>query len=134
MVRGAIFGSDRRRRRCGAPGGRDQACRSREVSTEELALHSPPGRPIHPGHHRCFEPLSSNIIRWSLRSRGVYRGPLVDGSGRPIAIGELWGLINGAGGGGGNANLVDFTAGITQEARGMFGSLASKGESEAPPE
>ena len=55
----------------------------------------------------------------------AFLGQLVDASGNPIAIDGLWALINGNGGNGGNPNLVYFTAGINNEADGLFGSLAA---------
>jgi uncharacterized protein (TIGR03118 family) len=55
---------------------------------------------------------------------GAYQGALVDGSGAPIAIVDLWGLITGNGGQGGDANTVYFTAGLKKEAHGLFGAIA----------
>lgn len=56
---------------------------------------------------------------------GGYKGPLKDENGRPIAIQDLWGLINGNGGSGGDANTVYFSAGLAGEAHGLFGSLVA---------
>jgi uncharacterized protein (TIGR03118 family) len=55
---------------------------------------------------------------------GMYDGKLNGPDGKPIVEGDLWGLINGNGGSGGNANDVYFTAGISGEAHGLFGSLS----------
>ena len=55
---------------------------------------------------------------------GAYKGKLLDANGQPIVLGDLWGLINGNGGSGGDANKVYFTAGIKNEAHGLFGSLS----------
>lgn len=54
---------------------------------------------------------------------GVYEGKLDGPGGTPIVIGDLWGLINGNGGLAGSANDVYFTAGIMDEAQGLFGSI-----------
>ncbi len=55
---------------------------------------------------------------------GAYKGKLLGDNGQPIVLGDLWGLINGNGGSGGDANTVYFTAGIRNEAHGLFGSLS----------
>ena len=54
---------------------------------------------------------------------GTFEGKLLGGNGMPIVEGDLWGLINGNGGSGGNPNDVYFTAGISHEAEGLFGSI-----------
>ena len=54
---------------------------------------------------------------------GAYKGPLLDASGAPIVLGDLWGLIVGGGGSSGDPNTIYFTAGIEDEAHGLFGSL-----------
>jgi uncharacterized protein (TIGR03118 family) len=59
----------------------------------------------------------------------LFVGQIEDKSGNPIAIDGLWGLINGNGGSGGNANEVYFAAGINEEGDGLFGSLAAIPES-----
>jgi uncharacterized protein (TIGR03118 family) len=56
---------------------------------------------------------------------GAFKDVLRDASGAPIVEGDLWGLINGNGGKGGNADKVYFTAGISDEAHGLFGSIAA---------
>jgi uncharacterized protein (TIGR03118 family) len=55
---------------------------------------------------------------------GAYIGPLTVSGGAPIAIQDLWGLINGNGGSGGAADTVYFTAGLKKEAHGLFGSVS----------
>jgi uncharacterized protein (TIGR03118 family) len=55
---------------------------------------------------------------------GAFVGQLEDATGTPIVLGDLWGLINGDGGSGGDANTVYFTAGLQNEAHGLFGSLS----------
>jgi uncharacterized protein (TIGR03118 family) len=56
---------------------------------------------------------------------GMFEGKLMGTNGMPIVEGDLWGLINGNGGSGGNPNDVYFTAGIANEAEGLFGSLTA---------
>lgn len=55
---------------------------------------------------------------------GVFEGTLSDANGNPIKIDGLWGLIFGNGGAGGRADTLYFTAGINDEAHGLFGSLS----------
>jgi uncharacterized protein (TIGR03118 family) len=52
-----------------------------------------------------------------------FLGQLLGSDGKPISIGDLWGLMPGNGGAGGNANALYFTAGVQGEAHGLFGSL-----------
>ena len=54
---------------------------------------------------------------------GAFLGTLQDESGNGIVIDELWGLIFGNGGNGGDVNTLYFTAGIGEEEHGLFGSL-----------
>ena len=54
---------------------------------------------------------------------GASLGTLVDESGNGIVIDELWALIVGNGGNGGDVNTVYFAAGIGEEEHGLFGSL-----------
>ena len=42
---------------------------------------------------------------------------------KPIAIGDLWALTPGNGGAAGDPNALYFTAGVQDEAHGLFGSL-----------
>jgi uncharacterized protein (TIGR03118 family) len=56
---------------------------------------------------------------------GNWVDALRDLSGTPIAIDGLWGLTFGNGGNGGRANTLYFTAGIEDEAHGLFGSIAA---------
>ena len=43
--------------------------------------------------------------------------------GKPITIGDLWELIPGNGGSAGDPNAIFVTAGVKNEAHGLFGSL-----------
>ena len=42
---------------------------------------------------------------------------------KPIVIGDLWAITPGNGGAGGSANTLYFTAGVQNEAHGLFGSI-----------
>jgi uncharacterized protein (TIGR03118 family) len=52
-----------------------------------------------------------------------FAGKLSGADGKPIVIGDLWALAPGNGGSGGNPNTIYFTAGVHDEAQGLFGSL-----------
>jgi uncharacterized protein (TIGR03118 family) len=54
----------------------------------------------------------------------AYLGKLLGKDGMPIVEGDLWALINGNGGSGGNANDVYFTSGIMDESEGLFGVIS----------
>jgi uncharacterized protein (TIGR03118 family) len=56
---------------------------------------------------------------------GAFLGFLQNPSGSTIVIPGLWGLTFGNGGLGGITNVLYFTAGIDDEAHGLFGSLQS---------
>ena len=62
----------------------------------------------------AFDPIS-----------GAFKGKLLGADGNPIVEGDLWGLINGNGGAGGDPNSVYFTAGLVDEAHGLFGSITA---------
>lgn len=53
----------------------------------------------------------------------AFLGTIQDESGTGIVIDELWALIVGNGGNGGDVNTVYFAAGIGEEEHGLFGSL-----------
>jgi uncharacterized protein (TIGR03118 family) len=55
---------------------------------------------------------------------GEFLDQLRDANNRPITIDGLWGLLVGNGGNGGDVDKVYFTAGLNDEANGLFGSLA----------
>jgi hypothetical protein len=48
--------------------------------------------------------------------------------GTPITIGDLWALVPGTGNAGTDPNKIYFTAGVLNEAQGLFGSLAANPE------
>jgi len=55
---------------------------------------------------------------------GALLGTLTDANGNPLVIGDLWALVNGNNGTGSNPNAVFLTAGLVDEAHGLFGELA----------
>jgi uncharacterized protein (TIGR03118 family) len=55
---------------------------------------------------------------------GAFLGKLLGKDGNPIVEGDLWGLRTGNGGMGGNPDTVYFTAGVMDEAHGLFGSIS----------
>jgi uncharacterized protein (TIGR03118 family) len=52
-----------------------------------------------------------------------FMGRLLGADGKPLVIGDLWALIPGNGGSAGDPNALYFTAGLQDEAHGLFGSL-----------
>jgi uncharacterized protein (TIGR03118 family) len=54
---------------------------------------------------------------------GAFLGTLQDESGNGIEIDELWALVFGNGGAGGDANTLYFSAGPAEEEHGLFGKL-----------
>jgi uncharacterized protein (TIGR03118 family) len=54
---------------------------------------------------------------------GTFEGQLLGGDGKPIVIPDLWELIPGNGAAAGDPNAIYFTAGVADEAHGLFGSL-----------
>jgi uncharacterized protein (TIGR03118 family) len=64
------------------------------------------------GHINAFDP-----------NTGAFLGQLTDQQGHPIIIDGLWSLMFGLGGQAGNPNQLFFTAGIHNEADGLFGMI-----------
>ena len=56
---------------------------------------------------------------------GAFEGVLKDKNGNPIVEGDLWGLQVGNGGAGGASDTVYFTAGVADEAHGLFGAISA---------
>jgi len=52
-----------------------------------------------------------------------FKGKLDGPDGQPITIGDLWAITPGNGGNGGSPDTLYFTAGVKDEAQGLFGSL-----------
>jgi uncharacterized protein (TIGR03118 family) len=61
----------------------------------------------------AFNPVSNAFV-----------GDLTKPNGQPITLGDLWGLKAGEGGLGGTTDQLFFTAGIKDEAHGLFGMIA----------
>jgi uncharacterized protein (TIGR03118 family) len=57
-----------------------------------------------------------------------FNGKLLDSTGAPITIGDLWALVPGNGSGNTDPNKIYFTAGVQNEAEGLFGSLSAMPE------
>ncbi len=53
----------------------------------------------------------------------AFQGDLRDANQQVIRIGDLWSILNGNGGAAGDPNTLFFTAGVLNEAHGLFGSL-----------
>jgi uncharacterized protein (TIGR03118 family) len=53
----------------------------------------------------------------------AFMGKMLGPDGKPIVIGDLWELIPGNGAGAGDQSAIYFTAGVSQEKHGLFGSL-----------
>jgi uncharacterized protein (TIGR03118 family) len=60
-----------------------------------------------------------------------FLGRLLGADGKPVAIGDLWALIPGNGAAGGDPNALYFTAGLQDEAHGLFGSLTANPQTSA---
>jgi uncharacterized protein (TIGR03118 family) len=71
-----------------------------------------------PGHISAFSlaPDADN---------GKFLGVLEGTDGKPLSIDGLWQLIFGNGGSGGNPSVLYFSAGIQNQAHGLFGSLST---------
>jgi hypothetical protein len=52
-----------------------------------------------------------------------FKGALKGADGKPIVIGDLWAISPGNGGSGGSTDTIYFTAGVQNEAHGLFGSI-----------
>jgi uncharacterized protein (TIGR03118 family) len=63
------------------------------------------------------------IDAYNLEHHDEFAGKLIDSSGNPIVIPDLWELIPGNGGSAGDPNTIFFTAGLQDEMQGLFGSL-----------
>jgi uncharacterized protein (TIGR03118 family) len=59
-----------------------------------------------------------------------FLGKLEGANGCPITIGDLWAIMPGTGAAGTDPNKIYFTAGVKDEAHGLFGSLAANPETD----
>lgn len=103
----------------------------RELVVQGGDVNSPWGLAIAPSSFGSFagDLLVGNfgdgtISGYDLTS-GMFDGRLLDAAGNPIWLGDLWGLIQGNGGNGGDTDKIYFTAGLSDEAHGLFGSIAA---------
>ena len=93
-------------------------------------LNSPWGLQIAPS---TFGPFAGDLLVGNFgdgmidaydATTGSFAGALLGTDGKPLSIGDLWGLTVGNGSAnGGDPNTLYFTAGIKDEAHGLFGSL-----------
>jgi uncharacterized protein (TIGR03118 family) len=67
------------------------------------------------------------ISAYNLHDRDKFVGKLLGIDGSPVTIGDLWSLTSGNGTSGGSGGEIYFTAGIQDEAQGLFGSLSRVG-------
>jgi uncharacterized protein (TIGR03118 family) len=93
------------------------------------ALNSPWGLALAP---KSFGPFGGDILVGNFgdghitafdHKTGHIDGQLIDAAGDLVTIGGLWSLKFGNGGAAGDKNTLFFTAGIDDEAHGLFGSL-----------
>ena len=66
---------------------------------------------------------SGTIDAYDLKT-DMFVGALRGADGKPIVIGDLWGLKPGNDGSAGSSGSIFFTAGVQNEAKGLFGSLS----------
>ena len=102
----------------------------RRIVSQGGAINSPWGLDIAPS---SFGKLAGDLLVGNFGDgtisvynplTGVFEGKLLGTNGLPIVEGDLWGLINGNGGAGGNPNDVYFTAGVSHEAEGLLGVIS----------
>jgi len=65
------------------------------------------------------------ISAFDLAHHDRYMGKLLGIDGKAVTIGDLWTLTPGNGGQGGSTGEIYFTAGVKDEAQGLFGSLSA---------
>ncbi len=68
------------------------------------------------------------ISAYNITGAPTFAGKLTDRLGNPIVEGDLWALIPGNGGAGGATDKIYFTAGVSDEAHGLFGVLSAAPE------
>jgi uncharacterized protein (TIGR03118 family) len=94
------------------------------------ALNSPWGLAIAPAGFGQFagDLLVGNFGNGTINAfnptNNQFVGTLTNASGQPISIGDLWALTPGSGGtAGSDPNAIYFSAGVSNEAHGLFGEL-----------
>jgi uncharacterized protein (TIGR03118 family) len=100
-------------------------------------VDSPWGLDIAPSSFRAFagDLLVGNFGDGTISvfnpTTDAYEGKLTGLNGAPLVEGDLWALVTGNGGSGGDADKVYFTAGVANEADGLLGSISAVPEPEA---
>lgn len=103
----------------------------RRLVDQDGQLNSPWGMAIAPSSFGSFagDLLVGNFGDGTISgfdlATGTFDGRLLDTSGNPLVLGNLWGLLRGNGGNGGDADKIYFTAAVENEAHGLFGSIAA---------
>jgi uncharacterized protein (TIGR03118 family) len=98
-------------------------------------LNSPWGLAIAPSNFGAFsnDLLVGNFGDGTINAYNpktdAFLGKVLGANGFPVKIGDLWDLIPGAGAAGANPNALYFTAGVQDEAHGLFGSLSAMPDS-----
>ncbi|WP_264714274.1 TIGR03118 family protein [Limobrevibacterium gyesilva] len=94
-------------------------------------LNSPWGLAIAPSH---FGEFSNDLLIGNFGDGKIdafnpkndhFEGKLLGPDGKPIVIGDLWALSTGNASAGSDPNALYFTAGVLNEAHGLFGSLTA---------
>ena len=105
------------------------------IETLGGAINSPWGLAIAPSSFGTFagDLLVGNfgdgtISAYDISGAPAFKGVLRDRLGNAITEGDLWALIGGNGGNGGSLDKIYFTAGVMDEAHGLFGSLSAAPE------
>ena len=101
----------------------------KRLVTGTSALNSPWGLAIAPA---SFGALAGDLLVGNFGdgtisafdpTSGAFAGKLLGADSNPLVLGDLWALTVGNGGAGGDPNKVYFTAGLQDEAHGLFGSI-----------
>lgn len=107
----------------------------RRIASVGDAINSPWGLALAPSAFGSFagDLLVGNfgdgtINAYDLTGAPAFKGKLTDRLGNPIVEGDLWALIAGNGGSGGSTSKIYFTAGVMDEAHGLFGVLSAAPE------
>ena len=102
-------------------------------------LNSPWGLVLAPGNFGKFSDalLVGNFGDGTINAydigTGDFRGQMADQQGNPIVIDGLWSLSFGNGGAAGGTHTLFFTAGINDEADGLFGTLVPAKKAKSSP-
>ena len=103
---------------------------NRRIASEGDAVNAPWGLAIAPSSFGEFAGsllvgnFGDGTISAFDSTSGDYLGKLLGAHGQPLAIDGLWALIRGNGARGGDLDKIYFTAGLNDEADGLFGALS----------